>query len=230
MRTIQIRILSIAALAFLALTGSTAAQDRSPTLLNTLEVQQLVKRAEPADNARLAAHFTILAERYVSEAKRHTSMSQSFVGNPSRSNLGAGMSAHCKQLAALNTQSATTLGELATYHRGLAAGAAATPPAAGSRFEGGAGARRPTDQELNAMAAKANTPADHRALEEYFLTLAKRDTAEANEHVALAQAYRGTRIAQAAVHHDRLAGLARDSAKEATAGAEMHKQLAGIAR
>jgi len=80
------------------------------------------------------------------------------------------------------------------------------------------------------MAAKAGTPADHRALEEYFLTLAKRETAEANEHVALAQAYRGTRIAQAAVHHDRLAGLARDSAKEATAGAEMHKQLAGIAR
>jgi hypothetical protein len=157
-------------------------------------------------------------------------MSQSFVGNPSRSNLGAGMSAHCKRLADLNTESATTLRELATYHRGLAAGAAAPPPAGGSRFESGAGAPRPTDQELNAMAAKASTPADHRVLEEYFLTLAKRDTAEANEHEALAQAYRGTRIAQAAVHHDRLAGLARDSAKEATAGAGMHKQLAGIAK
>ena len=43
-------------------------------------------------------------------------------------------------------------------------------------------------------------------------------------------AHRGTRIAQAAVHHDRLAGLSRDSAKEATAAAEMHKQLAGVAR
>jgi len=229
MRTIQIRFLSVAALALLVFAGNAAAQDKSPALLNTLEVQQLVKRAEPGDNTRLAAHFTALAERYVSEAKRHTSMSQSFAGNPRRS-LGTGMSAHCTQLAELNTQSATTLRELATYHRGLAAGAVATPPAAGSRFEGGAGAPRPTDRDLTALAAKASTPADHHTLEEYFLTLAKRDTAEANEHVALAQAYRGTRIAQAAVHHDRLAGLARDSAKEATAGAEMHKQLAGIAR
>ena len=52
-------------------------------------------------------------------------------------------------------------------------------------------------KQLNAMAAKAGTPDDHHALEEYFVTLAKRETAEANEHVALAQAYRGTRIAQA---------------------------------
>ena len=130
----------------------------------------------------------------------------------------------------LNTQSATTLRELATYHQKLASGAAATPPAGGGRFEGGAGAHAPTDQELNAMAAKAGTPADHHALEEYFLTLAKRYTAEANEHAAVANTYRGTRIAQAAVHHDRLAGLSRDEAKEATAAAEMHKQLAGIAR
>jgi hypothetical protein len=43
-------------------------------------------------------------------------------------------------------------------------------------------------------------------------------------------AYRGTRIAQAAVHHDRLAVLSRDSAKEVTAAAAMHKQLAGVAR
>jgi hypothetical protein len=229
MRTIHIGLLSLAALALLAFAGSVAAQDKPSALLNTLEVQQLVKRSEPGDNARLSAHFAALADRYVAEAKRHTSMSQSFVGNPSR-NLGAGMSAHCKQLAELNTQSATTLRELATYHKGLAAGVGATPPAAGSRFQGGAGAPMPTDQELNAMAAKAGTPADHRALEEYFLTLAKRETAEANEHVALAQAYRGTRIAQAAVHHDRLAGLSRDSAKEATVAAEMHKQLAGIAR
>ena len=59
------------------------------------------------------------------------------------------------------------------------------------------------------LAAKASTPAEHRALEEYFLTLAKRYTAEANEHVAMAQAYRGTRIAQAAVHHDRLGQVCR---------------------
>jgi hypothetical protein len=42
--------------------------------------------------------------------------------------------------------------------------------------------------------------------------------------------HRGTRIAQAAAYHDRFAGLSRDGAEEATAAAEMHKQLAGVGR
>jgi hypothetical protein len=229
MRTLLIRSLSLPALAFLVLSGNAVAQDKSSALLNTLEVQQLVKRAEPGDNARLAAHFTALAERYAAEARRHTSMAQSFIGNPSR-NLGTGMSAHCKRLADLNTQSANELRELAAYHQKLASGAVATPPVGGARFEGGAGAPAPTDQELNAMAAKASTPADHRALEEYFLTSATRYTADANEHVAMANTYRGTRIAQAAVHCDRLVKLSKDEAKEATELAATHKQLAGVAQ
>ena len=81
-----------------------------------------------------------------------------------------------------------------------------------------------------AVGSGAPAPPWNRALEEYFLTLAKRYTNEANDHVTLAQTYRGTRIAQAALHHDRLAGLSRDAAKEATAAAEMHKGLAGVAR
>lgn len=228
MRTIFTHSLSIAAVAALTLLpGNVAAQDSG--ILNSLEVRQLVGRAEPGDHVRLSAHFSALGNRYAAEAKRHTSMAQSFIGNPSR-NLGTGMSAHCKQLANLNTQSATTVRELAAYHQKLASGSPATPPKDGARFQGGAGAPAPTEKELNALAAKASTPAEHRALEEYFLTLAKRYTSDANEHVTLAQTYRGTRIAQAAVHHDRLAGLSRDAAKEATAAAEMHKGLAGVAR
>ena len=229
MRTVHFRSFAIAVTAFLTVAAAVEAQERANGLLNTLEVRELVARAEPGDNARLSSHFTALAGRYAAEAKRHISMSQSFVGNPSR-NLGTGMSAHCKQLADLNMQSATTLRELASYHEKLAAGAPATAPRDGARFQGGAGAPEPTEMELNALAAKANTPAEHRSLEEYFLTLAKRYTAEANEHVTLAQTYRGTRIAQAAVHHDRLAGLSRDAAKEANAAAAMHKQLASVAR
>jgi hypothetical protein len=229
MRTVHFRSLALAAVAALTFAASAAAQDKAPGLLNNLEVRQLVARAEPGDQAQLSAHFTALADRYAAEAKRHISMSQSFIGNPSR-NLGTGMSAHCKQLANLNTQSETTVRELAAYHAKLASGTPATPPKDGARFQGGAGAPEPTEKELNALAAKASTPAEHRGLEEYFLTLAKRYTSQANEHVALAQAYRGTRIAQAAVHHDRLAGLSRDAAKEATAAAEMHKQLAGVGR
>jgi hypothetical protein len=80
------------------------------------------------------------------------------------------------------------------------------------------------------MAAKAGTPAEHRALEEYFLTLAKRYTADATAHATTANAYRGTRTAPAAVHCDNLVRLSKDAAREATAAAEMHKQLAGVAR
>ena len=229
MRTVHFRSLSIAALAVLTFAGSVAAQEKSSGPLNSLEVQQLVTRAEPGDNARLAAHFTALAERYVAEAKRHTSMAQSFIGNPSR-NLGTGMSAHCKQLADLNTKSASELRGLAAYHQKLASGAAATPPAGGARFEGGAGAPAPTDKELNAMAAKASSPAEHRALEEYFLTLAKRYTSDATEHATTANTYRGTRIARAAEHCDNLVRLSKEAAKEATAAAAMHKQLSGVAR
>ena len=156
MRTVHFRSLSIAAVAVLTFAGSVAAQEKPSGLLNSLEVQQLVKRAEPGDNARLAAHFTALADRYAAEAKRHTSMAHSSVGNPSR-NLGTVMS----------------------------------------------------------------TPAEHRALEEYLLTLAKRHTADATEHATTANTYRGTRIAQAAVHCDNLVRLSKDPTKEATATAEM---------
>ena len=229
MRTTHFRSVVIAAVALLTMAGSVSAQGTPGGLLNSLEVRHLVARAEPADNAGLGVHFSALADRYAAEAKRHISMSQSFIGNPSR-NLGTGMSAHCKRLADLNTESAATVRELAAYHEKLASGTPATPPKDGARFQGGAGAPEPTAKELDALAAKANTPAEHRALEEYFLTLANRYTNEANDHVTLAQTYRGTRIAQAAVHHDRLAGLSRDAAKEATAAAEMHKGLAGVAR
>jgi hypothetical protein len=156
-------------------------------------------------------------------------MAQSFGGNPNR-NVGTGMAVHCERLADLSAQSATTVRELSAYHEKAAAGKPVTFPRDGARFEDGAGAPAATEKELNTLAGKARTPTEHRALEEYFLTLATRYTAEANAHVAWALTYRGTRIAQAAVHHDRLATLSRDSAKEATEAAAMHKQLAGIAR
>jgi hypothetical protein len=60
--------------------------------------------------------------------------------------------------------------------------------------------------------------------------LAKRYTVDATEHATTANTYRGTKIAQAAVRCDNLVRLSRDAAKEATAAAEMHKQLAGVGR
>jgi hypothetical protein len=228
MRTLHSRSAALAA-AVLTMAGQVVAQGRPPAPLNALDVRQLVARAEPADNIRLNAHFTALAERYAAEARKHTAMSGSFTANPSR-NIGAGMGAHCKRLADLNTQSAAAVRDLAAYYEKLAGGAPAAPPQGGTPFQAGAGAPEPTEQELNALAAKASTPADHRALEEYFLTLAKRYSGEAAEHIALAQASRGSRSTQAAQHHDRLASLSRDAATEATAAAEMHRGFAAVAR
>jgi hypothetical protein len=228
MKTITSRSLAAVGLAVLLMTVSAASQAPSSPILNALEVRRLVASSEPSDQARLSAHFTALAARYTAEAKRHTSMASSYGGNPSR-NLGAGMSVHCKRLADLNTQSASAVRELAAYHQSLAAGAVAVPPAAGARFEGGAGAPAPTDQDLEALAAKAATPA------EYFSTLAKRYTSDAADHKALAIAYRGLPrspggAAGAAVHCDRLVKLSQDAAKEATEASAMHKQLAGVSR
>jgi hypothetical protein len=228
MTMFTLRPLAIGTLAVLMFAGDVAAQAASP-ILNRLEVQNLVVSSELGDNVRLAAHFTALADRYAAEARRHTAMAQVSVGNPSR-NSGTGLGMHCRRLAELNTQSAATLRELANHHKALAGGAASTAPAAGSRFQSGAGATEPTEADLKSLAAKAATPADHRALQEYFLTLTARYEADANDHAAIALRYRGTRIAQAADHCERIAAHARESAREATTAAAMHEQLVKIGR
>jgi hypothetical protein len=230
MRTIHLHALSVGALAFLTFAGGVSAQTTSSAVLNSLEVQELIKRAEPADHARLEVHFAVLAEQHAAEGKRHSAMAQAFIASPIRRTAANSAADHCKRLEQLNLQSAATLRQLAAYHEGLGAGKASAKPRGAERFEGGAGAPAPTTEELTALATKASTPADHNALQEYFLTLAKRYAAEASDHVAMAQAYRGTRISQAAVHCDRLAALSRDEAKEATEAEAMHKQLAGVAR
>ena len=230
MRAIRLGALSLGALAFFAFVGGAAAQTTSSAVLNSLELQALITRAAPADHVRLEVHFAVLAEQYAADAKRHRSMAEAFIARPIRRTAANSAADHCKRLEQLNLQSAATLRELAAHHEKLAAGQASAAPRGAARFEGGAGAPAPNTEELTALAAKASTPADHRALQEYFVTLAKRYTADANDHVAMAQAYRGTRITQAAVHCDRLATLSRDEAKEATEAAAMHKQLAGVAR
>jgi hypothetical protein len=229
MRTISIRVVAGAALALTALVNSASAQTGSP-ILNTVEVQKLVASTDPADNARLSVHFAALAERYAREATRHNAMAQAFIAAPTRRTPTNTAADHCKRLATLNTKSADTLRELAAYHEKRAAGVVAAAPKGAARFQAGAGAPEPSDDELAALATKASTPGDHHALEEYFQAAATRYRQAVTEHSAMAQAYRGTRIAQAAVHCDRLVSLSRDEAKEATAAAEMHKQLAGIVR
>ena len=53
MRTIHLGALAVDALALFTFVGGAAAQTTSSAVLNSLEVQDLIKRAEPADHARL---------------------------------------------------------------------------------------------------------------------------------------------------------------------------------
>ena len=228
MKPVNFRLLAFS-IAALGLAGTAMAQT-GPPILSTLEVQKLVASTEPGDNARLSAHFAALAVQYAREAARHEAMAQAFIAAPTRRAPANTAADHCKRLATLNKESAVTLRELAAYHEKRAAGVAATAPKGAARFQAGAGASEPSDDELKALAERATTPADHHALEEYFQTAAKRYRGAVNEHTSMAQAYRGTRIAQAAAHCDRLVSLSRDEAKEAATAAEWHKGLAAATR
>ena len=225
MRTIHLGTLVVG---FLALSAALAAAQPAP-ILNIIEVQKLVASEASADQARLAAHFTALADQSASEAKRHETMSTAYAGHRSPA-LAASMGVHCDRLADLNRQAATTLGELAAHHRKLAAGGASTLPPNAAAYHSGKGARKPTGKDLRDLAVKATSVADHRALMEYFQTTAKRHAAAAADYTRMAQTYRGTKIAAAGFNADHLAMLSRDAEKEAIAAAKMHKDLAGIAR
>src|SRR5262245_53691838 len=225
----HIRLSAVAAAALVTFaSGSTvAAQERPQGMLNTLEVRALVARGDPMDNDRLFVHFRVLWDRYLTEAERHDAMARSFAGNPNRTS-GGDTREHCKQLAALNRQSAEIVRELALYHKRLAEGTTATLPAGAARFHGGVGAPDPTAQELNAMAAQARTRTDHLALAEYLRMVARRHTRDANEHMRQALTFRGGRLAQSATHHESLASVDRAAAREAMSAAELHRQLATV--
>ena len=222
--------LLMGAAAVLAMASPLAAQTSSG-ILNSLEVKRLVTEGTPAANATLANHFAALADKYAAEATAHTAMASAYSGNPNHS-LGGNMGVHCKKLAELANESSKTAREMVKYHTDLAAGAKPEPPKGASAFDAGKGAPAPRPEEIKRLATAAHTPSDHRALEEYFLTLAKQKTAEASEHATTANMFRvsGQRRGSefAAMHCDSLAKQARDAAKEATASAELHRQLANV--
>jgi len=222
--------LLIAGAAVLVMASPLAAQSSSG-VLNSLEVKRLVTEGTPAANAALAKHFGALADKYATEATAHTAMASAYSGNPNHS-FGGGMSVHCKKLAELATDSAKTAREMVTYHTNLAAGAAPEAPKGAATFDAGKGARAPTSEDVKRLATAAHTPSAHHALEWYFVTLAKQKTAEANDHASMANTFRvnGQRRGSefAAMHCDSLAKQARDAAKEATASAELHRQLANV--
>ena len=228
MRTLYIRSLPLVVLAALTVTPNLTAQSKPAAPLTAPEVSQLISRGDPADHARLSAHFAALAERQAADVKIHTTMQLAYAnsGKP----IGLSMVNHCKAMVGRSQESAGSLRELSAYHSKLAGGAtiqsglAVLAPSSG----------RPSDAELTRLAATAETAADHRSLEAYFTSVATRDEREAADHAAYAKTWRGlTRVAGAptqAASHDRVAEQLREAAKEARAAASMHKDHAATAK
>jgi len=226
MRTISIGTVVAACALALCAGGAAVAQDQPAPVLNGLELRQLVERAEPADHARLSAHFGALAERYATDAKQHDRMAQASNGQAGKSS-NAGLTAHCRSLAKYDRELEEGARALATFHTGRAAGASIAAPANTRGLESGVGASKANDQELADFAAKAADTKDHRALADYFSTLADRYSADADSHQAMSAWYGSpnSRLAGMVPHCERLARTARAAAKEARAAAAMNTQL-----
>jgi hypothetical protein len=229
MRTISVRTVVAACVFSLFAGGAALAQDQPTPVLNALDLRQLVDRAEPADHARLSAHFGALADRYATDARQHERMAQASTGQAGKSS-NAGLAAHCRSLAKFDHELEKGARSLATFHTGRAAGASVAAPANTRGLESGTGASKPTDDELTAFVAKA-AKNDHRALSDYFTTLAARYSADADSHTAMSVSYgSNSRLAGMVPHCDRLAKTARGAAKEAQMAASMHKELLSSAR
>ncbi|OFW06210.1 MAG: hypothetical protein A3I61_18775 [Acidobacteria bacterium RIFCSPLOWO2_02_FULL_68_18] len=230
MKPVHIRTVAMAAAALVASAANGAAQTRPSDVLNLVEVRQLVERADFPSHGRLSVHFTALAAQYDEDAARHTAMAAASGGNPNRQT-GASTAGHCARLAELSAQSADTLRALSRHHERLARGELSIGPSGGARFEQGEGASSPSAAELAILAARARTPGDHRLLAEYFVTLAERHAAAADEHTMMARVYRShanRRGGDPAVHCDHMVKLSRDAAKEARASAAEHRQFANV--
>jgi hypothetical protein len=217
-----------AGLALVVMATGVAAQDRT-AVLTSIEVKELVARAQPDDHARLRDHFGALADTYAVDAQRHKGMAQVLTGNPNHPPAVSPGVRHMR-LADAAIQSATTLRELSAHHGRLAADQTSQAPANSARFENGEGAPAPTDAQLRELSAGARTATDHRILEEYFSGLAEKYSKDARRHDAMARGYRGHAddrsgsFAALAVHCDGLAKSSRASANAALAAAAEHRQ------
>jgi hypothetical protein len=217
MRTIQL-LLTATALATLTLTAHPAAQ-----VLTSAEVQKLMAERQPADHAKLQAHFAALSARYTADATRHEAFARSAGSSRGAS---AAAAAHHERVAALAKESAKITSELATHHHTLAAGLPSTAPKGAEPYEAGAGAPDiPEERRLLLLAARASKPSEHGQLREYYTLLAQRYETAAREGRAMCQFYRGPgRPAESAgAQCDRLAAANAEAAREARALASDHQ-------
>jgi hypothetical protein len=227
MRTF-LRILTITALAVAP--AQTAAAQNAAGLLNTVNVQRLVVADTPDAHTALAKHFVALAAIYRADADRYSARAAAPGGNPNHPFAADTRERRMRQAEAAATAS-RTVRAVAAYHQILSIGGTSRRPAGAPAFDGGKGAPQPTLAELNELASAAATRSDRREVVEYFLVMARTETAKAE---AYAQTARMTRVSGArntegiAARYEHLASVAREAARQANLAVELHRQLAAI--
>ena len=227
MRTIHIPTIIAAALLAAIPTGATA-QNRS-ALLTSVDVSRLVANGQPADHAQLREHFTALANKYTTDARRYREMARVISGNPNHPP-AVPPGARWTRLAESAELSAATLRQLSAHHDRLAAGQRSEAPDNGGRFETGYGAPAPTDTHVREVESSARTRADHESLAQYFDGVADTQSNAARKYAAAAQAFRGpigqTTAGALAAHYELMAQRSREAVRQARGNAAKHRQLA----
>lgn len=222
--------LTVAAIASIAVATVAAAQQPS-AVLNSLEVQKFVAADTPIANLRLAVHFNAVAARYLTDADRHKALATAYIANAHRS-VATSAGRHSERQAAIATERAAAAHALAAYHVDLARGRLPAVPKGAAALQAGRGAPEPTAEQLHKLALSARTRTDHLALQEYYMNVAGKRAAEADEHLRIATGYRAAvrkGVWDPATTRERLARLARKAATRATEAANRHRQLATIA-
>jgi hypothetical protein len=199
-------------------------------VLNRLEVQKFVAADTPIANLSLASHFNGLAEQFFTDAARYDAMAVVYKANANRSATTTAADNCARWAAQARTWGLRARG-LAQYHVDAAAGREATLPVGATVLQGGYGAPEPSPERLHHLALTARTRADHLVLREYYLTLAKKRAAEADNYLTIAISYRaGVRNGHydPGFAYERLAKSARKEAREATQAADRHQVFANI--
>jgi len=213
-----LRILSTG-LTLVALASTAGAQ----TILNKLEVQRLVDRADADSHAALHRHFAALASGLTADVGRRT-LACDFVGNANRPNTPS-LHWHCLTALSAANAEAAIVRQLARYHADRAIGWDAALPAGAAPYQAGKGAPAPTRAQVRAVEREARTRADHRFLEEYFTNIASVNLATVERQFAA----RFTQVGRSGRTLTELTiKRARAAADAAIASAERHHQLANL--
>ena len=226
--SLHLRIFTLAALA--VTTAHPAAAQNTSGMLNVFEVQRLVVADTAEAHTALAKHFIALAGRYRVAASRYRALAIMSAGNP---NHPVDTNTHQRRLRQADAAAAAqrTVRALAAYHQILSIGGSSRRPVGAAAFDGGRGALPATSAELKEIVAAARTGSAQRELVEYFVVVARTETANAEAYARAARMARvsGARTTEAlAGRYDHLARVAREAARQANVAAELHRQLAAI--